>query len=139
MSVLFVVTHRSYSALHWWYFIQWCFDFRFLITKTKDDFFAFMMLMIVMLKTMFFCLMIIIHRAKKYVMKERCTWWEDRVWLYWMILFCSWLMSHRNWIDCWYECAIVVVWCLALIDSRECDLLEITTILIVLMRSQFFT
>ncbi len=34
--------------------------------------------------------MIIIHWAEKYVMKERCTWWKDRVWLYWVILFFSW-------------------------------------------------
>jgi len=34
--------------------------------------------------------MIVIHWAEKYVMKERCTWWEDRVWLYWVTLFFSW-------------------------------------------------
>ncbi len=38
----------------------------------------------------FFYSMIIIHWAKKYVMKERCTWWEDKVWLYWVTLFFSW-------------------------------------------------
>jgi hypothetical protein len=34
--------------------------------------------------------MIVIHWAEKYVMKERCTRWEDKVWLYWIILFFSW-------------------------------------------------
>ncbi len=34
--------------------------------------------------------MIVIHWAEKYVMKERCTWWEDKVWLYWVILFFFW-------------------------------------------------
>ncbi len=34
--------------------------------------------------------MIIIHWAEKYVMKERCTWWEDKVWLYWITLFFFW-------------------------------------------------
>jgi len=41
-------------------------------------------------KAMFSYSMIIIHWAEKYVMKERCIWWEDRVWLYWVILFFSW-------------------------------------------------
>ncbi len=41
-------------------------------------------------KAAFSCSMIIIHCTEKYVMKERCTWWEDRVWLYWVILFFSW-------------------------------------------------
>ncbi len=34
--------------------------------------------------------MIVIHWAEKYVMKERCTWWKDKVWLYWVTLFFSW-------------------------------------------------
>ena len=34
--------------------------------------------------------MIVIHWAETYVMKERCTRWEDKVWLYWIILFFSW-------------------------------------------------
>ncbi len=34
--------------------------------------------------------MIVIHWAEKYVMKERHTRWEDRVWLYWVTLFFSW-------------------------------------------------
>jgi len=38
----------------------------------------------------FSCSMIVIHCAEKYVMKERCTRWEDRVWLYWVTLFFSW-------------------------------------------------
>ncbi len=41
-------------------------------------------------KTVFSCLMIIIHWAEKYVMKERCAWWEDKVWLYWITFFFSW-------------------------------------------------
>ena len=38
-------------------------------------------------KAAFFHLMIVIHCAEKYVMKERCTWWENKVWL---TLFFSW-------------------------------------------------
>ncbi len=34
--------------------------------------------------------MIVIHWAEKYVMKERCTWWKYKVWLYWVTLFFSW-------------------------------------------------
>ncbi len=33
-------------------------------------------------RAVFFYLMIVIHWTEKYVMKERCTWWKDRVWLY---------------------------------------------------------
>ncbi len=41
--------------------------------------------------------MIVIHWAEKYVMKERCTWWEDKVWLYWVTLFFSWFdLCHVN-------------------------------------------
>ncbi len=113
--------------------------FRSSIFDREEDFFALVMLVIIMLKTVFFCSMIVIHWAKKYVMKERHARWKDRVWLYWMTLFCSWLVSCRRWIDCWYKRAIAVIWCLALIDSRECNLLEITTILIVLMCSWSLT
>ncbi len=41
-------------------------------------------------KAVFFYSMIVIHWAEKYVMKERCTWWEDKVWLYWVTFFFSW-------------------------------------------------
>ncbi len=41
-------------------------------------------------KAVFSYSMIVIHWAEKYVMKERCTWWKDRVWLYWVTLFFSW-------------------------------------------------
>ena len=41
------------------------------IFDREDDFFALVMLVIVMPKTVFSCSMIVIHRAKKYVMKER--------------------------------------------------------------------
>ncbi len=41
--------------------------------------------------------MIVIHWAEKYVMKERCTQWEDKVWMYWVILFFSWFdLCHVN-------------------------------------------
>ena len=41
--------------------------------------------------------MIVIYWAEKYVMKERCTWWKDKVWLYWVILFFSWFdLCHVN-------------------------------------------
>ncbi len=61
-----------------------------LIFDREVNFIALVMLMIVMSKTAFSCLMIIIHWAEKYVMKERCTQWEDKVWLYWITLFFSW-------------------------------------------------
>ncbi len=41
-------------------------------------------------KAVFSYSMIVIHWAEKYVMKERCTRWEDRVWLYWVTLFFFW-------------------------------------------------
>ncbi len=41
-------------------------------------------------KAVFSYSMIVIHWAEKYVMKERCTWWEGKVWLYWVTLFFSW-------------------------------------------------
>ncbi len=41
-------------------------------------------------KVVFSYLIIVIHWAEKYVMKERCTWWEDKVWLYWITLFFFW-------------------------------------------------
>ena len=41
--------------------------------------------------------MIIIHCVKKYMIKEKCTWWENKVWLYWVILFFSWFdLCHIN-------------------------------------------
>ncbi len=61
-----------------------------LIFDREVNFVALMMLMIVVLKTAFSCSMIVIHWAEKYVMKERRVRWEDRVWLYWIILFFSW-------------------------------------------------
>ncbi len=41
-------------------------------------------------RAVFFYSMIVIHWAEKYIMKERCTQWEDRMWLYWVTLFFSW-------------------------------------------------
>ncbi len=41
-------------------------------------------------KAVFSYSMIVIHWAEKYVMKKRCTQWEDKVWLYWVTLFFSW-------------------------------------------------
>ncbi len=41
-------------------------------------------------RTMFSYSMIIIHCTEKHVMKERCTWWRDKVWLYWVTLFFFW-------------------------------------------------
>ena len=41
-------------------------------------------------KAVFFYSIIVIHWAEKYVMKERYTWWRDRVWLYWVTLFFFW-------------------------------------------------
>ncbi len=43
----------------------------------------------------FFYSMIIIHWAEKYVMKEKCTWWKDRMWLYWLTLFFSWFNLYH--------------------------------------------
>jgi len=48
-------------------------------------------------KAVFSYSMIVIHCTEKYVMKERFTWWEDRVWLYWVTLFFSWFdLYHVN-------------------------------------------
>ncbi len=48
-------------------------------------------------KAVFFHSMIIIHCTEKYVMKERCTQWEDKVWLYWVTFFFSWFdLYHVN-------------------------------------------
>ncbi len=68
-----------------------------LIFNREVDFIALVMLVIVMLKTAFSCSMIIIHWAEKYVMKKRCAWWEDRMWLYWITFFFSWFdLCHVN-------------------------------------------
>ena len=85
------MTHRLCSAFHWWYSIQRCLD-SILDSKMKDVFFAFVMLMIVTYIELaaFSHSMIIIHCAEKYVMKERCSQWEDKVWLYWVTFFFSW-------------------------------------------------
>jgi len=45
----------------------------------EDDSFAPVVLVVVMSKTVFFCSMIAIHRAKKYVVKERRARWGGRV------------------------------------------------------------
>ncbi len=48
-------------------------------------------------KAVFSYSIIVIYWAEKYVMKERCTWWEDRMWLYWVTLFFSWFdLCHVN-------------------------------------------
>ncbi len=48
-------------------------------------------------KAVFSHSMIIIHWTEKYVMKERCIWWRDKVWLYWVTLFFSWFdLCHVN-------------------------------------------
>ncbi len=48
-------------------------------------------------KAVFSHSMIIIHWAEKYVMKERCIWWRDKVWLYWVTFFFSWFdLCHVN-------------------------------------------
>jgi len=39
--------------------------------------------------------MIIIHCTEKYVMKEKCIRWKDRVWLYWVTLFFSWFNLYH--------------------------------------------
>ncbi len=48
-------------------------------------------------RAVFSYLMIVIHWAEKYVMKERCTWWRDKVWLYWVTFFFFWFnLCHVN-------------------------------------------
>ena len=48
-------------------------------------------------KAVFSYSMIVIHWVEKYVMKERYTWWEDKVWLYWVTLFFFWFnLCHVN-------------------------------------------
>ena len=58
-------------------------------SKTKDVFFA-PVVRGCNVRNCVLCSMIAIHWAEKYVMKERRTRWEDRVWLYWVTLFFSW-------------------------------------------------
>ncbi len=48
-------------------------------------------------RAVFFYSMIVIHWAEKYVMKERCTRWKGKVWLYWVTLSFSWFdLCHVN-------------------------------------------
>ncbi len=65
-----------------WFDLQFEDERRFLCTRDVHD--------CNVCRVVFFYSMIIIHWAEKYVMKERCTRWEDKVWLYWVILFFSW-------------------------------------------------
>ena len=97
MSVLFIYDASSllcsslmifYTTMFW--FNSWFKDERcFLCTHDACDY--------IVCKAVFFYSMIIIHWANKYVMKEKCTWWEDKVWLYWVTLFFSWFdLYHVN-------------------------------------------
>ncbi len=79
MSVLFIYDASSllcsslmifYTTMFW--FNSWFKDERcFLCIHDACDYNVH--------KAAFFYLMIIIHCTEKYVMKERCTWWEDKV------------------------------------------------------------
>ncbi len=90
MSVLFVYDASSLlcSSLTIFYTTMFRFDSQFedercfLCTRDARD--------CNVRRAAFSCSMIVIHCAEKYVMKERCTRWEDKVWLYWVILFFSW-------------------------------------------------
>jgi len=64
--------------------------------REDHDSFAPVVLVVVMPKTVFFCLMIAIHRARKYAMEERRVRWGGRVWLYQITLSCSCLVSRRR-------------------------------------------
>ncbi len=90
MSVLFIYDTLSllcsslmifYTMMFW--FNSWFKDKRhFLCTHDAHD--------CNIHRAVFSYSMIIIHCIKKYVMKERCIWWEDKVWLYWVTLFFFW-------------------------------------------------
>ncbi len=85
-------------------------------------------------KAVFSYSMIIIHWAEKYVMKERCTWWKDKVWLYWVTLFFSWFNL----------CHVDVEWIVSInVQSQLFDVLTLINerkcILIIFLSFQFFT
>ncbi len=67
-------------------------------------------------RTVFSYSMIIIHCVEKYVIKERCTQWEDKVWLYWVTLFFFWFdLCHVDveWIvsiNMWLQLFNVWLW-----------------------------
>jgi len=90
VSVLFDYDTSSLlcSSLTIFYIIMFRFDFqfederRFLCIHDAHD--------CNICRAVFSYSMIVIHWAEKYVMKERCTWWENKVWLYWITLFFSW-------------------------------------------------
>ena len=90
VSVLFDYDASSLlcSSLTIFYITMFRFDFRFkderrfLCTCDAHD--------CNIRKAVFSYSMIVIHWAEKNVMKEKCTWWEGKVWLYWVTLFFSW-------------------------------------------------
>ncbi len=97
MSVLFIYDASSLlcSSLTIFYTTMFRFDSRFedkrrfLCTRDACD--------CNVRRAAFSCSMIVIHCAEKHVMKERCTRWKDRVWLYWVTLFFSWFdLCHVN-------------------------------------------
>ncbi len=71
-----------FYTMMFWFDSQFKDERRFLYTRDARD--------CNVRRAVFSYSMIVIHWAEKYVMKERCTRWEDRVWLYWVTLFFSW-------------------------------------------------
>jgi len=90
VSVLFIYDASSllcssltifYTTMFW--FNSWFKDERrFLCTRDACD--------CNVRRTMFSYSMIVIHCTEKYVIKEKCTRWKDRVWLYRVTLFFFW-------------------------------------------------
>ena len=85
-------------------------------------------------RAVFSCSMIAIYWAEKYMMEERRTRWEGRVWLYWIILSFSWFGL----------CHVDVEWIVSIgVRSQSFDDLALIDrwgcVLIVLLRSRFST
>ena len=97
MSVLFIYDTSSLlcSSLMIFYTTMFWFNSRFIdercFLRTRDVHDCNIS------RAAFFYSMIVIHCTEKYVMKERRVQWEDKVWLYWIILFFSWFnLCHVN-------------------------------------------
>ncbi len=81
-SSLFYFSLMIFYTMMFWFNSRFKDERRFLCTYDVHD--------CNVCRAVFSYSMIVIHWAEKYVMKERCTRWEDKVWLYWVTLFFSW-------------------------------------------------
>ena len=99
-----MIFYTTMSQFNSWFKDEWC----FLCIRDAHD--------CNIHKATFSYSMIVIYWAEKYVMKERCTQWKDKVWLYWVILFFSWFdLCHVDveWIvsiNMWLQSFNVWLW-----------------------------